>query len=111
LTIFSGEKCLSGKVICAFFCPAYRSSPVFVNWGGSHLNAGGHGFRLSFILCLGDELWESESDSSSSASLITCGDAPTFSVLLTGVKPYKKGAIERGQLTPSCSESKRLGGL
>jgi hypothetical protein len=28
LTTFSGRKCLSGKVICAFFCPAYRSSPV-----------------------------------------------------------------------------------
>jgi hypothetical protein len=28
LTTFSGKKCLSGKVICAFFCPAYRSSPV-----------------------------------------------------------------------------------
>jgi hypothetical protein len=28
LTTFSGEKCLSGKVICAFFFPAYRSSPV-----------------------------------------------------------------------------------
>jgi hypothetical protein len=27
-TTFSGKKCLSGKVICAFFCPAYRSSPV-----------------------------------------------------------------------------------
>jgi hypothetical protein len=30
LTTFSGKKCLSGKVICAFFCPAYRSSPVHV---------------------------------------------------------------------------------
>jgi hypothetical protein len=29
LTTFSGKKCLSGKVICAFFCPAYRSSHVF----------------------------------------------------------------------------------
>jgi hypothetical protein len=28
LTTFSGKKCLSGKVICAFLCPAYRSSPV-----------------------------------------------------------------------------------
>jgi hypothetical protein len=28
LTTFSGKKCLSGKVICAFFCPAYRSSTV-----------------------------------------------------------------------------------
>jgi hypothetical protein len=28
LTTFSEKKCLSGKVICAFFCPAYRSSPV-----------------------------------------------------------------------------------
>jgi hypothetical protein len=28
LTTFSGKKFLSGKVICAFFCPAYRSSPV-----------------------------------------------------------------------------------
>jgi hypothetical protein len=28
LTTFSGKKCLSGKVICAFFCPAHRSSPV-----------------------------------------------------------------------------------
>jgi hypothetical protein len=28
LTKFSGKKCLSGKVVCAFFCPAYRSSPV-----------------------------------------------------------------------------------
>jgi hypothetical protein len=28
LTTFSGKKCLSGKVICAIFCPAYRSSPV-----------------------------------------------------------------------------------
>jgi len=27
---FTGKKCLSGKVICAFFCPAYRSSPVFL---------------------------------------------------------------------------------
>jgi hypothetical protein len=30
LTTFSGEKCLSGKAICAAFCPAYRSSPVLV---------------------------------------------------------------------------------
>jgi hypothetical protein len=29
LTTFSGKKCLSGKVICAFFFPAYRSSPVY----------------------------------------------------------------------------------
>jgi hypothetical protein len=29
LTTFSGEKCLSGKFICAFFCPAYRNSPVY----------------------------------------------------------------------------------
>jgi hypothetical protein len=28
LTTFSGKKCLSGKIICAFFGPAYRSSPV-----------------------------------------------------------------------------------
>jgi hypothetical protein len=28
LTTYSGKKCLSGKIICAFFCPAYRSSPV-----------------------------------------------------------------------------------
>jgi hypothetical protein len=28
LTTFSGKKCLSGKVICAFCFPAYRSSPV-----------------------------------------------------------------------------------
>jgi hypothetical protein len=28
LTTFSGKKCLSGKVVCAFFGPAYRSSPV-----------------------------------------------------------------------------------
>jgi hypothetical protein len=28
LTTFSGKKCLSGKVICVFFWPAYRSSPV-----------------------------------------------------------------------------------
>jgi hypothetical protein len=28
LTSFSGEKCLSGKVICAFVCPAYQGSPV-----------------------------------------------------------------------------------
>jgi hypothetical protein len=28
LTTFSGKKCLSGKIICAFFCPAYRSSPA-----------------------------------------------------------------------------------
>jgi hypothetical protein len=28
LTTFSGKKCLSKKVICAFNCPAYRSSPV-----------------------------------------------------------------------------------
>jgi hypothetical protein len=28
LTTFGGKKCLSGKVICAFFCPAYRSSSV-----------------------------------------------------------------------------------
>jgi hypothetical protein len=28
LTTFSGKTCLSGKVICAFFCPAYRSSSV-----------------------------------------------------------------------------------
>jgi hypothetical protein len=42
LTTFSGKKCQSGKVICAFFCPADRSSPVpgrnpgekvRVNWG------------------------------------------------------------------------------
>jgi hypothetical protein len=31
LTTFSGKKCLSGKVICAFSCPAYRSSPVLHN--------------------------------------------------------------------------------
>jgi hypothetical protein len=30
LTTFCGEMCLSGKVICAFFCPAYRSSPVYI---------------------------------------------------------------------------------
>jgi hypothetical protein len=30
LTTLSGKKCLSGKVICAFFCFAYRSSPVWV---------------------------------------------------------------------------------
>jgi hypothetical protein len=28
LTTFSGKKCLSEKVICAFFRSAYRSSPV-----------------------------------------------------------------------------------
>jgi hypothetical protein len=28
LTTFSGKKCLSGKVICDLFCPAYRNSPV-----------------------------------------------------------------------------------
>jgi hypothetical protein len=28
LTTFSGKKCLSGKVICVFFCPAYRNSSV-----------------------------------------------------------------------------------
>jgi hypothetical protein len=28
LTTFSGKKCVMGKVICAFFCAAYRSSPV-----------------------------------------------------------------------------------
>jgi hypothetical protein len=28
LTTFSGKKCLSGKVICAFYCPAYRNFPV-----------------------------------------------------------------------------------
>jgi hypothetical protein len=28
LTTFSGKKCLSGKVICPFFCPAYRNSSV-----------------------------------------------------------------------------------
>jgi hypothetical protein len=28
MTTFSGKKCLSGKVICAYYCPAYRSSPV-----------------------------------------------------------------------------------
>jgi hypothetical protein len=28
LTTFSGKKRLSGKVICAFSWPAYRSSPV-----------------------------------------------------------------------------------
>jgi hypothetical protein len=28
LTTLSGKKCLSGKVICAFICPAYRNSPV-----------------------------------------------------------------------------------
>jgi hypothetical protein len=28
LKTFSGKKRPSGKVICAFFCPAYRSSPV-----------------------------------------------------------------------------------
>jgi hypothetical protein len=36
LTTFSGKKCLSGKVFCAFLYPAYRSSPVhflsFVNY-------------------------------------------------------------------------------
>jgi hypothetical protein len=31
LTTFSGKKCLSGKVICAFFCPAYRNSPVNIS--------------------------------------------------------------------------------
>jgi hypothetical protein len=25
---WSSKKCLTGKVICAFFCPAYRRSPV-----------------------------------------------------------------------------------
>jgi hypothetical protein len=29
LTTFSGKKCLSGKIICAFFCPAYQRSPVY----------------------------------------------------------------------------------
>jgi hypothetical protein len=29
LTTFSGKNSLSGKVICTYFCPAYRSSPVF----------------------------------------------------------------------------------
>jgi hypothetical protein len=34
LTTFSGKKCLSGKVICASFFPAYRSSPVqYKRWG------------------------------------------------------------------------------
>jgi hypothetical protein len=28
---FGEKKCLSGKVICAIFCPAYRSSPVTRN--------------------------------------------------------------------------------
>jgi hypothetical protein len=28
LTTYSGNKCLSGKVTCAFFCPPYRNSPV-----------------------------------------------------------------------------------
>jgi hypothetical protein len=28
LTTFSRKKFLSGKVICAFICPAYQSSPV-----------------------------------------------------------------------------------
>jgi hypothetical protein len=32
LTTFSGNKCLSGKVICDFFCPAYRSSPVMLRY-------------------------------------------------------------------------------
>jgi hypothetical protein len=30
LTTFSGKKCLSGKVVCFFFCPAYRKFPVQV---------------------------------------------------------------------------------
>jgi hypothetical protein len=30
-TTFSGEMCLSGKIICAFFCPACRSSPIYEN--------------------------------------------------------------------------------
>jgi hypothetical protein len=30
LTAFSGKKSLSGKVICASFCPAYRGSPVAI---------------------------------------------------------------------------------
>jgi hypothetical protein len=39
LTTFSGKKCLSGKVIFfrpAFFCPAYRSSPVQPMGEGLH---------------------------------------------------------------------------
>jgi hypothetical protein len=35
LTTFSGKRCLSGKVIFAFFCPAFRSSLVLQNKGGS----------------------------------------------------------------------------
>jgi hypothetical protein len=44
LTTFSGKNCLSGKIICAFFCPAYRSSPVakyvecYAIHGGSSVN-------------------------------------------------------------------------
>jgi hypothetical protein len=34
LTTFSGEKCLNGNLVCAFYCPAYRSSPV---WSWSYL--------------------------------------------------------------------------
>jgi hypothetical protein len=34
LETFSGKECLSGKVICAFFCPAHRSSPVIKEMGG-----------------------------------------------------------------------------
>jgi hypothetical protein len=30
LTTFSGKKCLSGKIICATICPAYRSNPVYL---------------------------------------------------------------------------------
>jgi hypothetical protein len=37
LTTFSGKKCLSGKVICAFFGPAYRSSPVLERKIAIHL--------------------------------------------------------------------------
>jgi hypothetical protein len=48
LTTFSGKKCLSGKVICAIFWPAYRSSPV--NLCQMEVDA-----KLSCLRLLGEE--------------------------------------------------------
>jgi hypothetical protein len=49
LTSFSGKKCLSGKLICAFLCPAYRSSPVHLYRSSAQvLNDRGTEGALSF---------------------------------------------------------------
>jgi hypothetical protein len=56
LTTFSGKKCISGTVICAFFCPAYRSSPVFklnvhcfIKYTLTHFNVFNSVYRIQSI--------------------------------------------------------------